>query len=36
MRKFLVSAGLSLVLWALSPSSGSDAGEALRGGAVAL
>lgn len=33
---FALTAGLSLVLWALSPSSGSDAGEALRGGAVAF
>jgi hypothetical protein len=31
-----LTAGLSLVLWALTPDSGSDAGEAVRSGAVAF
>lgn len=33
---FALTAGLSLVLWALTPAGGSDAGEAVRGGAVAF
>ncbi len=33
---FALTAGLSLVLWALTPDSGSEAGEAARGGAVAF
>lgn len=33
---FALTAGLSLVLWALTPDSGSDAGEAVRNGAVAF
>lgn len=33
---FALTAGLALVLWAMTPSSGSDAGGAVRSGAVAF